>query len=278
MGSAGADGKRAAELLQSSLSDAMGAMADVAESAVRRLMGSYDRRARTLFTDEELAVLADALGGVNTLSDLAGRFRVRERMGALPGSAGPFHVFAETPLPGPVEAINYFRSLVPSLSIDPARYGREQARRAFNLAVATDHVLLTRVKEVIARRLSDGLDISAGAADVRDVLDAAGVSPRNQQYSDMVFRTNMMSSYNAGATAELKEPDAKEFFPAWEYLGVDDDRAGDDHRPHFGLYFPNSKPFAEVRGERVWNCRCSFRPVDKYELVDLQSRGLRLSS
>jgi 2'-5' RNA ligase len=192
-----------------------------------------------------------------------------------------FARFAD-PIPSllPRAAIEYFRSLVPRLSADPERFPPLMARHAFTLAHAADQVLLGKVKQVIADALSGqdgGVDIR-GTEAVQQILDEAGVSPRSPQYAELVYRTNVLDSYNAGVHAELQQPDMQEMFPAWEYLGIPDGREGEDHRPKFGRYYPASATFAEVRGERVFNCRCSSRPVSKFEWGRLQQRGAVLES
>ena len=176
----------------------------------------------------------------------------------------PFSDFAEpVPALAPESALAYFRKLVPALGESTVRYGPRLDRHTFTLAVASDQVILDRVKSAILTALQGGTATGA-TPDVQDILDSAGVSLNNPQYAEMVVRTNLLDAYNQGAEAELAEPEMKEAFPAWEYLGVLDTRTGDDHKPKIGKYYPSSVSFAEVRGSRVWNCRCSFAPVSRY--------------
>lgn len=174
-----------------------------------------------------------------------------------------FESLRTEPLPAldPKSAIAYFQSKVAGLQASPVAFGPALDRYAFTLAVSTEQSVLERVKAAILKGLEDG---SRPVLDVADILDAAGVSPRNPQYAEMVVRTNLNDAYNRGAEAELAEGDMRERFPVWEYLGVLDDRTGDDHRPKIGKYFPAAASFSEVRGGRVYNCRCSFRPVSRF--------------
>jgi len=168
------------------------------------------------------------------------------------------------PLP-PRAAVDYFRGLVPSLGASPVRYGPRLDRYAFTLAAAADQTVLQRVQTAILNALQQGGDAGASAVpDVQAILDAAGVSGRNPQYAEMVVRTNLNDAYNQGAEAELGEGDMRERFPVWQYLGILDDRTGDDHRPKIGRYYPSTATFQEVRGNRVYNCRCSFAPVSRF--------------
>jgi hypothetical protein len=87
-----------------------------------------------------------------------------------------------------------------------------------------------------------------------------------------------MDAFNVGASRELQEPDVQEAFPVWRYVGIRDGRQGKDHETHFNQYFPSSLAFADVRGDRAFNCRCSFIPIDRCEWAALQTRGARLAA
>jgi len=266
---AGPDGKRAADLMAAAKAHGSELLTRLAGRAVERLLGSpRPLAAPVLLTDDELRELQAALASTIAAADLLGRVRVRERARRAADRNGvtlhadaadgddPFRAFAEpVPAQPPAAAVKYFRKLVPSLSGDPGRYGPLLDRHAFTLAHAADQVLLDKVKQTIADRLT-GADPAPGGPAVEDVLEAAGVSPSNPQYGEMVFRTNMMDAYNQGAVAEMAEPDMRAVFPAWRYDGVLDERTGDDHRPRIGRYYPADAPFHLVRGPRVFNCRC----------------------
>jgi GNAT superfamily N-acetyltransferase len=217
-------------------------------------------------------------GNNSTASVAFGEPRVA-RFDDAPLPTDPFHPFPE-PIPAtpPAEAVAYFQKLVPTLGSDPFRYGPLLERHAFTLAVATEQTLLDKVKKAIGERLSGAAPLGSATADVQDILDAAGVSPANPQYADMVVRTNLCEAYNAGATAEMQSPEMQEFFPWWRYDGILDSRTGDDHRPKIGKYYPASAVFADVRGPRVWNCRCCPTPVFRSEVAELQARGVRPES
>lgn len=195
----------------------------------------------------------------------------------------PFSPFPEPiPFQRPDEAVRYFRNLVPTLGDDPFRYGALLERHAFTLAVATDQTMLDKVKKIIADRLEGATGpagrIGTATADIQDVLNAAGVSPENPQYAEQVFRTNMLDSMNHGQMAELQTPEMQEFFPVWQYMGIRDGRQGKDHEPKFDKYYPVSAAFADVRGPRIFNCRCSILPLHKSAWAELQARGARLES
>jgi hypothetical protein len=281
---AGPDGKRAAELLARAKDDGTRLFTDVCEKAVGRLLASGEAlQAGTLFDDDELDAIAEGLSRLIASADLLGRARIRRRaelaeqryagkFAEIPDD--PFHTFDEPvqALP-PREAIAFFRRLIPSLSGDPQRYGPRLQRHAFTLAAAADQVLLERVRDAILKNLEEG---ETATPNVQDLLDDACVSPKNPQYAELVVRTNMMDAYTTGSQAELATPEMQEAFPVWQYAGIRDGRQGKDHEPRFDLYFPSSATFQEVRGPRVWNCRCCPVPIHRLQWPDLQARGAKV--
>lgn len=283
----GNDTERAEQLLERSRREGIAVLARVVGSAVTRFAADGSPADETLFDDAERQELADALAAVTATADLLGRSRIRERQQKAASqperySEEPtsFEVFAGDdikPLP-PEKAVAYFRRLVPTLGTDVSKFAPAVESKAFTLAVATEETLLQKVKQVIQQRVETGVGISTAAADIQELLDAAGVSPRSPQYADMVFRTNAMNAYNAGATQEMQDSDVAETFPVWKYSGIRDGRQGDDHEPHFGRYYPNHVSFEEVRGPRVWNCRCTSIPVDKWEWTKLQAQGAKIET
>ena len=191
----------------------------------------------------------------------------------------PFHRFDE-PIPAvaPDAAAEYVRRLVPSLGVDPYRYGPLLERHAFTLAIAADRVILDKVKSAILDQLKTGVNATPV---VQDLLDAAGVSVRNPQFSEMVVRTNVMDALNAGATAELQAPEMQEAFPVWRYEAILDGRERATHGARNGKFYPSSVSFAEVRGtgiEEAANCRCTQTPIYRTEWADLQRQGVRVET
>lgn len=288
---AGPDGHRAATLLADAKARGATILNHLARRAITRVVRTSDPlatldSAEFLLSAEERAALADALAAVTATADLLGRSRVRERAAQAElrhsyhvdfAEGDSFLAFADPPPPlQPTAAIDYFKGLVPTIGVDPATFAPAITRTAFTMAAATDAVLLERVKGLILGALESGQSGTPQAID--DLLRAAGVAPQNAQYSSMVFRTNAMDAYNRGAAAELEDPLMQEYFPVWQYAGIRDGRQGKDHEPHFDKYYPSSATFEEVRGDRPYNCRCTFIPTDKFTWADLRAKGVQVET
>ena len=252
-------------------------MTQVVEKAVERGVSSGEIMTQPLLNADELQELAEALASVNATADLLGRANVRQL--AEDPQAKSFAKFADEQtrirIQPPEEALRYFLGLFPSINQDPLRFGEFHRRQAFTLAASTNEVLTRRVQEAIAYALSNNTN---GTVDVQDVLDEAGVSPASSGYADLVFRTNAMDSYQSAAYEEARAPDLQATFPVWLYLGILDGRQGKDHEPKFNRYYPAEATFSEVRGPRVWNCRCSLRWITADEWDRLKAQGARIET
>lgn len=166
----------------------------------------------------------------------------------------------------PKEAVEYFKVLAPGTTLPPGWEARHR-RSAFTMAVTADQTMLKRVHEKLLEKLQAG-ERKDRAWDFKEMLDDLGLTNRNPQYAEMVLRTNVMDSYNDGYDRQMRDdPSIRDEFPYWEYLAIEDDRLSDEHGEHLTggvngtAFYPADQTFAEVRGDRVYNCRCSFRWV-----------------
>lgn len=276
-------------------------LTDILVPAIKRLLDGGAAKAMTsphIFNGAELAKLTDAFAATIGTGSLLGAARIRQKQvqaeltkDYFAEVSGPFATVQneELPILPPWQALDYFKSLIPRLGVDPIHWAPLMQRTAFTLAAATEKTIVEDVQKVILDRMRTGQQWipeadrlpgqqATGVADIQQILDETGCSPANPQYAQMVFRTNTMESYTTGYQLEMEHPDVKDFFPAWLYMGILDGREGDDHRPRFGRYYPNSLPFAVVRGARVFNCRCVPNAIDKYKWKRLQAQGATFST
>jgi hypothetical protein len=244
-------------------------------------------RATELFHPGELADVADTFAAVNATSDLLGRQRVREHFEKVVSAAEGKLQFSERrgyrfdeagtpPLMQPARALDYFRKLTPTIGVDPQRWGERMQRHAFTLAVDTEGVVLGKVQSVIEQRIATGLGVGTAPAEIDAIMDAAGLTVKNPQYAEMVFRTNSRDAYLTAADEERSDPDVQDYFPAWRYSAVVDSRSRPEHAARNGNYYPASVPFTVVRGTDIGdiaNCRCDFIMIDKFEWRDLEAKG-----
>lgn len=278
---AGPDGRDIYRLLNASVHKAAQFIAKVAAPAVERM--TKTGTVGYLFTRKDLEDFSKELQDCVGIADLLGRATVHLRLAKAQQHdvtgvqfsempCGLAETFAEArvrPMK-PASALDYFKSLLPSMNLDVQRWGDSLRRRTFTVAEAANKVILKKIQSVITERLRTG-DTSSGPHAIDDILRRSGCHPQNPQYAEMVFRTNLMDAHNVAAEEERMEmPDQ---FPAWRYDGIDDGRQGKDHEVHFGRFYEHDVPFAQVRGPRVFNCRCIPTPIYKGEWARLRARG-----
>ncbi len=291
----GPDGEKAEKLLEASLKQGAAKLRELTRAALLRKLkaGRAALGSQSFFDRKQLEELAEQIAATNAAAELLGRVRIQERAQKVLAANGSlknfsqqkntFHVFAADTLEPmtPEKALDFFKNLVPELSIDPKRWGNLLQRTAFTLAAATDEIILAKVKGVIEGRLATGENFREAVKEIDKILDDAGVGSTNPQYAEMVFRTNMADSYNSGAEAEGLE--LAETFPVWKYSNPSDGRSRKEHKEKNGLYFSNAKgtTFSIIRGteiENVANCRCTPIFIDKWEWQELQAAGARLAA
>jgi hypothetical protein len=299
----GADRERAEHLLESAQRQGAALLGTITKQAVSRMLaagGSFNRK-KALFNAQEKQQLAEAIASTNATADLLGRARIQETLRKAVKKHDPkrhaemaeraLHFFDDTQPPKtkvqpmvPEKALNYFQRLVPDIHVrEPKRWLESLRRDSFTAAAATDQIMLEKFKGAIAERLESG-NAATGPAAIQEILDNAGVSPRNPQYSEMLMRTNLMEAYNSGADQERQDPDVIADFPVWQYLGIADGRQRPSHAIHNDKFFWADVGFEEVRdaagsGEfSGYNCRCNPRPVYKEEWKELEAGGARVSS
>lgn len=258
--------------------------------AIKRVARGESRR---LLNDAELQTLADMFAKVLATGELLGRATVRNQLNANQRglkfadeppdlSARRFLTLTEggpIPLMTPVKALEYFSSLVPGVTGDPGYYADTVRRKAFTLAVTTNETVLKAVQKVITDSLATG---TGTAADIADILSSAGISSRNPQYAEMVFRTNMMTSYMQGHEQERRDPEVVEFFPVWSWDTIMDGRERPTHGARNGKYYPAHVSFQEVRGDpdpaEICNCRCISKGVWIDDWLALQAAGAQMET
>lgn len=280
---AGPDGTKVRDLLTQAKHTAIAQIHDLIKPAVERLLSSKQpTKATRLLNPTERVQLQNLLASISGTANLLGRAAIRRRAEQAKRFSGGRFSDAETdftcfasgiPLLVPEKALAWFKALVPSLTA-PARWVAGQVRKAFTMAAATEEGMLRQVKAAIERNIEQGVDATPA---IQDVLDEAGVTPKQPNYSEMIARTNLMQAYTQGHTEELQDPEIQAIFPVWRYDGIDDGRQGPDHAPHFGKYYRTSTPFDTVRGARVYNCRCVGTPVTADEWRALQRQGAQVS-
>jgi len=253
-------------------------IADRMASAV--FLGDTDRMASAT------AALTTLLGNTLTLADLYGRRRVIEQSKSMAEGRG---LDPDDPFGAPImfrepdatistvtnqtrfdEAVDDLVARTPELA-EPVdgepRYMAIQRlyreKHGFGLAKSFEIKLTERVQNIIKRSLDVGTPVQTAV----EAIQAAG--PFTESYADMVYRTNLATTYTAGTFEQLKDPRVQLVFGALEFHSIMDSDTRPNHAKAHGLIAPiTSKVWDSLSPPLFYNCRCSVFPVDRWTLQD----------
>lgn len=274
----GPDGRRLKELLADSMRIGVVTLTNLAAECVPDAVALIlsGRPPTRLFNDRQSEKLTDALASLAGCGELLGRTRIRElyTQAALNAVAKFDDIFGvRLPFFTPERAAEFFRSVVPGLALDLLDFVKRMTAQAARLAEYVEAKILRRIKNHTGEIVRQKKPV-----DLKTLLDKAGLLATDPRYAQFVFRTAVLEHFNDGSTMELASPDVRDVFPVWHYTGIHDDRTGKDHWPLIDKYYPNTVTFREVRGPRIWNCRCGFVPVDRWAWAELRKKGARLQT
>lgn len=174
------------------------------------------------------------------------------------------------------EAIEDFKSRDPKLAGSAAEVRHLYAtEKAFAMAKSTSQVLTSRVSRMITQALTEGGTVDDLAERIMKVGQAAG-DDFSQGYSEMVYRTNIMTAYSDGQKAMAADPDVKEVIPAFRFSPVGDVDTRPGHAALDGLIAATDSWVWDLYTPPLWyGCRCAIDFVDVY---DLREMGLVLDN
>jgi SPP1 gp7 family putative phage head morphogenesis protein len=253
--------------------DELGELLDLSTPQFERRMLRLVRVAK--YSDDHrraLESLADLIGQTMTLADLIGRKRLLMEADAKRARQTPreFALLAATPIMPSLQFTQAVEDLVrrePRLARSAAAVSElYSTQHAFAMARSADLTITTRVQEIIAKAMRDGATVPEGEA----LVQAAGDFTR--AYSETVYRTNTATAYSAGRFRQVFDPDVQEVIGAFAFDAVMDADTRPNHAAADGLIAATTDPIWETFAVPIgYNCRCSLRMVDRYEL---EERGL----
>ena len=191
----------------------------------------------------------------------------------------------------PKEALEFFRAKGYSTGFAWQDVWQQEQDAAFTVAKMMDVDLLRDVRMAVDKALSDGLTLNQfkdileprlmqagwwGRKEMKDpltgkVLDVQLGSARRLE---TIFRTNLMTAYSAGHTAQIEATAAEA--PYLMYDAVDDEATRDEHAAWDGVVLPVGDPWWNTHTPpNGWNCRCS---VIQLSAGQLEGLGLKVAA
>ena len=139
-------------------------------------------------------------------------------------------------------------------------------RHAFSLARATDLILTERIQGILRRGITEAQPVETTTS----LIEALSGFARS--YVDTVYRTNLNTAYTAGRLKQTEDPAVSRVIGAFELVDQGDADVRPNHHAASGLIASHFDPIWDTFAPPLgYNCRCSLRLVDRFEL---ERRGL----
>jgi SPP1 gp7 family putative phage head morphogenesis protein len=143
--------------------------------------------------------------------------------------------------------------------------------RAVAFARSAEAVVTHEAREFIARAMREGIPEGDAGRKLSMAVEAIRTrsGPWTENYSRMVFRTNVNTAVTAGRFRQVQDPDVREVIPAFRFDAVGDSDTRPNHKAADGviLRVDNAK-WNSLAPPLGYNCRCQ---VSLVSLPDLEA-------
>jgi SPP1 gp7 family putative phage head morphogenesis protein len=172
-----------------------------------------------------------------------------------------------TPEWGPLpfdEAIDFFSGKVP-MTMDEFLALEEEARiRGFSVSNMTGVDALSSVQNSITRALQEGMSFGDWKKIIGETLSQYGVEGF---LMETIFRSNILTAYQAGHYQQMHDPDVLKERPYWRYVAVMDERTRPEHAEWHDTVLPAEDPWWDTHyPPNGFNCRCTVVSLSAREV------------
>lgn len=255
--------------------DELAALRDVSARKLAEAIKAYER---ALLGEGSVraseAAIAQLVAQTVTLAQIVGRLTILASYDKVRGAeASPAAELLEVTR-SPMKSESSFDAMIGSfVSREPRlAIGYRNVEAAYAEAHVVAFAKATTLDVTIRTqdRLAEAFSKTEGLVSTSDAI--ADVNDWTLSYSELVYRNNLGSAFNAGIRLQLRDPDVSDTFPAMELTGIKDSATRPNHSAGFGLIAGTHDPiwqrFTPLLGHQ---CRCALSPVSRFELSD---RGL----
>lgn len=184
-------------------------------------------------------------------------------------------IIPELSLP-PAEAIAFFRQ---KLRIPTARWldlWQAEHDRGFMVAGAMRDDMLVDFQNAIEQAIAEGTTIEEFRDTFDEVVERTGWAYKGGRdwRTRIIFETNLRTSYAAGRSAQMRDPEVLAERPYWEYRHGDSLNPRPEHLAWDGLILPADDPWWDTHyPPNGWGCKCGVFSLSK---DDLTREGLQV--
>jgi uncharacterized protein with gpF-like domain len=167
------------------------------------------------------------------------------------------------------EAVEFLRG---KINVPTARWDdlwQEEHARGFMVAGAMKEDLLADFREAVDRAISEGITLEDFRKDFDTIVQKHGWSyngGRNWR-SEVIYKTNIRTAYQAGRWAQLTDPDLLQLKPYLEYRHGGSLEPRPEHLAWDGLILPADDPFWQTHyPPNGWGCSCKVFAAGESDL------------
>lgn len=179
----------------------------------------------------------------------------------------------------PVEAIRHFERKGYQVGFAWQDVWQEEHAKAFTVAKAMRVDILQDIRAAMDAAIREGTTLQDFQKRLRPLLEEKGwwgkqrmvdlatgelktVQLGSPRRLEIIFRTNMRTSYAAGKWERIQR--TKAALPMLKYMAVLDDHTRDQHRAWHGTILPVDDPFWSTHyPPNGWNCRCGVMQMTR---------------
>lgn len=166
------------------------------------------------------------------------------------------------------EAVKAFRRRVPMTDEEFAALDVEESSRAFRVANVAQADLVQEIFDGIERAIDQGQTFEDFKAGLADRLEEGWADPGAARL-ETVFRTNTLTSYNAGRHEIFTRDEVAEARPYWQFRAIEDDRVDDECIEADGVVLPMDDPWWQAHIPPLhFNCRCTYVALTEDEAAE----------
>lgn len=174
------------------------------------------------------------------------------------------------------EAVDYFKGRVPVTAEVFYQIAEEYRSLAFTVSGYTKAQILKRFYDELLAALEEGRTLQEFRSGINDFLEAKGYEGLSPLQTDLIFRTNIQTAYNAGHYQRMTDPAVLKLRPFWQYDAVNDTRTRPSHLEMDGRVFPADSPVWDIWfPPNGFKCRCTVKTLSRRQV---EQRGLTVET
>lgn len=134
----------------------------------------------------------------------------------------------------------------------------EGKAKAFTVSGYTSLEVLERFLQELEDAVKSGITKEAFKEQMDEFLKVKGYNSLNPWQTDVIFRTNLQTAYNAGHYKAMTEPEVRKRRPYWQYQTAGDKHVRTEHAVMEGRVYRCDDPIWDIwYPPNGFRCRCT---------------------